>query len=95
MKIQNIGVIDNDYTVTGNHHCRRCAGTGQFITYVENGKPKGPGGVCFRCGGKTYHTQEDRRRNNGYDCRGFYQDRSGYHHNVVADMKRGPLDALI
>ena len=47
--------------------CGRCAGTGQFITYVENGVPKGPGGPCFRCGGKGFTTNADRRRNYGYD----------------------------
>lgn len=47
--------------------CARCAGTGQFITYVENGVPKGPGGICYRCGGKGYTTTADRKRNYGYD----------------------------
>lgn len=32
--------------------CGRCAGTGQFITGMLNGKPVGPGGICFRCAGK-------------------------------------------
>lgn len=43
--------------------CRRCAGTGQFITRVENGRPTGPGGLCFRCGGKGVQTAEDGKRN--------------------------------
>lgn len=47
--------------------CRRCAQTGRFITMVENGNPKGPGGICFRCEGKGYQTEEDARRNWGYD----------------------------
>ena len=47
--------------------CRRCAGTGQFITMVENGIPKGPGGICYRCGGKGYRVEGDERRNYGYD----------------------------
>lgn len=47
--------------------CDRCAGTGQFITYVENGVPKGPGGICYRCGGKGVQTLGDRRRNYGHD----------------------------
>jgi hypothetical protein len=47
--------------------CRRCAGTGQFITRVENGKPCGPGGQCFRCQGKGFQDDKDRRRNYGYD----------------------------
>lgn len=32
--------------------CARCAGTGMFITSMENGQYKGPGGPCFRCAGK-------------------------------------------
>jgi hypothetical protein len=47
--------------------CSRCAGTGQFVTYVENGQPKGPGGICFRCNGKGVQTLDDRRRNYGHD----------------------------
>jgi hypothetical protein len=47
--------------------CDRCAGTGQFITRVENGRPTGPGGECYRCGGKGYQTVADSRRNYGYD----------------------------
>lgn len=49
--------------------CERCAGTGQFITGTVNGKPTGPGGMCFRCKGKGRQTDADRRRNYGYDCR--------------------------
>lgn len=66
-EVQDVGVEDNDCQKEGAHYCRRCAGTGQFITYVENGKPKGPGGMCFRCQGKTYHNNADRRRNWGHD----------------------------
>jgi hypothetical protein len=106
LTIKNIGIDDTDYRAEGAHKCRRCAGTGQFITYVENGKPKGPGGICFRCGGKGYHTQQDRKRNNGYDCRGYYQAHDGAHHNVVDDHRndtrravrnavKGSLDDLI
>jgi DnaJ-class molecular chaperone len=47
--------------------CERCAGTGQFITGSMNGKPTGPGGICFRCGGKGHQTDADERRNYGYD----------------------------
>jgi DnaJ-class molecular chaperone len=50
--------------------CRRCAGTGQYITKVVNGKPTGPGGICYRCGGKGRQNDADRRRNYGYDVRG-------------------------
>jgi DnaJ-class molecular chaperone len=46
--------------------CTRCAGTGNFVTGVENGVPTGPGGPCFRCGGKGHHVRTDRRRNWGY-----------------------------
>jgi len=51
--------------------CGRCAGTGQFITMVENGVPKGPGGICFRCEGKGRQNDADRRRNHGYDSYTF------------------------
>jgi hypothetical protein len=43
--------------------CKRCAGTGQFITGSLNGRPVGPGGICFRCGGKGHQTPEDSHRN--------------------------------
>lgn len=48
-------------------HCGRCAGTGAYITGTVNGKPTGPGGECFRCGGKGRQTDKDRRRNYAYD----------------------------
>lgn len=47
--------------------CRRCAGTGRFITGMLNGRPTGPGGICFRCEGKGYQTDADQKRNYGYD----------------------------
>ena len=47
--------------------CQRCAGTGLYITMVENGVLKGPGGACFRCDGKGRQNDGDRRRNHGYD----------------------------
>ena len=47
--------------------CRRCAGTGRFITYVENNVPKGPGGECFRCSGKGEQTLKDAKRNEYHD----------------------------
>ena len=50
-----------------DRRCQRCAGTGRFITYVENGVPRGPGGECYRCRGKGYQTDADSRRNWGYD----------------------------
>jgi len=51
--------------------CRRCGGTGKFVTMVENGQPKGPGGPCYRCNGKGYRDDRDERRNYGYDV--FYR----------------------
>lgn len=47
--------------------CGRCAGTGMFVTRVENGEPKGPGGACYRCGGKGLQNEADARRNNYHD----------------------------
>ena len=47
--------------------CRRCAGTGQFITGTTNGKPTGPGGICFRCEGKGSQTHRDGHRNRVHD----------------------------
>lgn len=35
--------------------------------YVLNGVFKGYTGTCFRCGGKGYQNNGDRRRNWGYD----------------------------
>ncbi len=60
-------VSDTNYTVEGSHRCGRCASTGRFITGNHNGKPTGPGGPCFRCGGKGKHNQADRKRNDYYD----------------------------
>jgi len=47
--------------------CRRCAGTGRFITGTTNGQPTGPGGICYRCGGKGWQNDADARRNYGAD----------------------------
>jgi len=47
--------------------CRRCAGTGKFITYTENGVPKGPGGCCFRCNGSGLQDFTDGHRNATHD----------------------------
>lgn len=47
--------------------CRRCMGTGRFITQIVNGQPVGPGGPCYRCAGKGEITEADRRRNWGHD----------------------------
>ena len=47
--------------------CRRCAGTGAFITGTMNGQPTGPGGICFRCQGRGVQNDDDARRNYGHD----------------------------
>lgn len=47
--------------------CRRCAGTGRYVTMVVNNRPTGPGGECFRCEGKGEQDEADARRNWGYD----------------------------
>lgn len=47
--------------------CRRCACTGQYVTGTLNGKPTGPGGICFRCEGKGRQNHADAKRNWGYD----------------------------
>ena len=60
-------VYDTDVDKAGTHPCGRCTGTGRFITGSLNGKPTGPGGDCFRCGGKGRHDQADRKRNIYYD----------------------------
>lgn len=70
MATEQKSIEDTNTKVEGNYPCRRCAETGNFITMVVNGKPTGPGGKCFRCGGKGYHTQADRKRNRGYDMYG-------------------------
>jgi hypothetical protein len=49
--------------------CKRCATTGRFITYVENGQPKGPGGPCFRCDGKGVQSPADAHRNYWHDVK--------------------------
>lgn len=67
---ETLRVEDDEGNVEGDFYCGRCAGTGQFITGSMNGKPTGPGGICFRCEGKGYHNQADRRRNYGYELKG-------------------------
>jgi hypothetical protein len=62
-----IEVHDSQVSVKGSFGCGRCAHTGMFVTGTLNGKPTGPGGDCFRCNGKGYHTHADRKRNWGYD----------------------------
>ena len=62
-----VDVWDTDKYVAGDFGCGRCAQTGQFITGSLNGKPTGPGGSCFRCNGKGYHDQADRKRNAYHD----------------------------
>jgi len=70
LQIEKRGIEDCSKEAAGNHFCGRCAGTGAFVTGNHNGKPTGPGGICFRCGGKGYHTQADRKRNYWYELKG-------------------------
>jgi hypothetical protein len=63
---KSTGQIHDGQKVVGVR-CGRCAGTGRFITRVENGQPVGPGGECFRCEGKGWQTPEDEKRNEAYD----------------------------
>lgn len=51
--------------------CRRCMGSGQFTTGTLNGRPTGPGGDCYRCGGKGVQNDADHRRNYGADGAAF------------------------
>jgi hypothetical protein len=60
-------VQDTDTDVDGNIACGRCAGTGRYVTRVENGVATGPGGACYRCAGKGHHTHADRARNLHHD----------------------------
>jgi len=64
-------VDDTHENVEGNFGCGRCALSGRFITYVENGKPKGPGGICYRCEGNGFHSRADRKRNLYHDMHAF------------------------
>lgn len=50
--------------------CAPCAGTGDYITMVVNGVPRGPGGKCFRCAGAGTQDYADAKRNWVYDIRG-------------------------
>jgi hypothetical protein len=63
---KSTGEVHDGKTVLG-HRCERCGGTGQFITAVVNGKPTGPGGICFRCEGKGWQSPQDEKRNEAWD----------------------------
>jgi hypothetical protein len=71
--IDDRGAVLNGWETGPDGRCRRCAGTGQFITRSENrldGRgfvPRGPGGVCFRCDGKGWQNEADEKRNSYYD----------------------------
>ena len=64
---KSTGQIHKDGKLLVGHFCRRCSGTGAYITMLLNGQPTGPGGICYRCEGKGYQTPEDERRNEVYD----------------------------
>jgi DnaJ-class molecular chaperone len=50
------------------HQCDGCSGDGQYFRgHIENGVRKGFIGTCFRCGGKGWQSEADRKRNYGYD----------------------------
>src|ERR1700677_4685610 len=51
--------------------CGRCAGTGAFITGSLNGKPTGPGGICYRCEGHGAQNDADAIRNECWDKHSF------------------------
>jgi hypothetical protein len=46
--------------------CERCQGSGQY-RYVSKATGKPAGGECYRCGGKGWQDESDRRRNAAYD----------------------------
>lgn len=46
------------------HHCRKCEGTGVYRWQTSFGWDSG---TCYRCEGKGYQDDADRRRNWGYD----------------------------
>lgn len=48
--------------------CRRCCGTGRFVTGTLNGQPTGPGGDCYRCGGRGSQDAADGARNRTHDA---------------------------
>lgn len=57
---------------TDPDRCERCSGTGRFVRGSMNDEhgrmmPAGPGGECFRCGGKGKLTPKDVKRNQYYD----------------------------
>jgi hypothetical protein len=52
--------------------CPKCDTTGQYKSPVTNAY-----GMCFRCGGKGYQNDRDRRRNIAYDK--FQQRRYAQH----------------
>ena len=51
------------------HECDGCRGDGVFYGrgIIENGVFKGHTGTCFRCHGKGWQSDEDRKRNRYYD----------------------------
>ena len=59
------------YAAKNCERCGPCAGTGSYVTGITNNVPTGPGGQCYRCGGKGYQTAKDIRRNDYYDRHNF------------------------
>lgn len=52
-------VTDTNTAVKGHCKCHRCHGTGRIASSRDDG-------LCYRCKGKGYTTEIDRRRNAGY-----------------------------
>ncbi len=67
MIAQQFSVSDTQGYIAGSFPCFRCGGTGVYATGTVSGLTLTPDGLCYRCVGKGYHTQEDRKRNYGYD----------------------------
>ena len=65
-KVSKIRQCKPCHEKSGEEWCRRCAGTGNYITQVCNDIPVGPGGICYQCEGKGHLTPDDRRRNEYY-----------------------------
>lgn len=65
----HLGYEDSDSTECSGF----CGGTGvhRYGGGTINGKFVGSSGVCFRCVGKGYENEADRKRNYGYD--NFYR----------------------
>jgi hypothetical protein len=64
--------------------CRRCAGSGQFVTGTVNGRPTGPGGACYRCQGRGSQSWVDGQRNAYRDLQAFGREARAMFRSVAA-----------